>query len=124
MSKVLEKQVGGSHYKGMPFQPVELFAKTHCTAFQANIWKYISRYKNKNGKQDVEKCIHYAELAEELNANGHLSKEQMLAVREFCEVNRLSRRQTRIVIMAALDRYRAVTKYCRALLQKEYPGDL
>lgn len=77
MEKALNNQIGGSHYKDMPFQPVELFAKTHCTAFQANIWKYISRYKTKNGKEDVEKCMHYAELAKEhLNAMANLELEK------------------------------------------------
>lgn len=53
MKKAIDTQIGGNHYKKMPFQPVTLFAKTHCTAFQANIWKYISRYKFKNGKEDI-----------------------------------------------------------------------
>ena len=79
MEKALDNQIGGSHYKDMPFQPVELFAKTHCTAFQANIWKYISRYKTKNGKEDVEKCMHYAELAKELKCNGQLGAKKNTA---------------------------------------------
>lgn len=83
----LKLQVGGSHYKNMPFQPVELFAKTRCTAFQSNIWKYISRYKDKNGAQDVRKCIHCAQLAIDLKCNGNLgykknrNRESIL----FCE---------------------------------------
>lgn len=75
--KALDTQIGGNHYKNMSMQPVELFAKTRCTAFQANIWKYITRYKYKNGAEDIKKCMHYAELAIELNCNGNLGYKRM-----------------------------------------------
>lgn len=120
MEKALDNQIGGNHYKSMPFQPVELFAKTHCTAFQANIWKYISRYKNKNGKEDVEKCMHYAELAKELKCNGQLGARKMQRIQAFCQVNKLPERVKRIVILAGLDSYDDVIKECKQILQREY----
>jgi hypothetical protein len=30
--------------------------------FQGNVIKYVCRYKNKNGIEDIEKIIHYCEL--------------------------------------------------------------
>ena len=30
--------------------------------FEGNVIKYVCRYKNKNGIQDLEKIIHYCEL--------------------------------------------------------------
>lgn len=118
--KALDVQIGGSHYKSLPFQPVELFAKTRCTAFQANIWKYISRYKDKSGAQDVKKCMHYAELAKELKCDGLLGYKKLNIVRTFCLHNKLSERQTKIVMAAAYDNYKAVIAECNALLQEEY----
>ena len=47
--KAIESQVGGSHYKDMAFQPIELIAALRCSFIQGCIIKYISRYKNKNG---------------------------------------------------------------------------
>lgn len=63
---VLEKQIGGKHYKGLSYQVVEVAADANLNFFQASILKYVSRYKEKNGLQDLEKSIHYAELGEKL----------------------------------------------------------
>ena len=66
MDNAIDIQVGGTHYKGLQMQPIILITKANCDFIQGNIIKYITRYKNKNGKQDIEKCIHYAQLAIEL----------------------------------------------------------
>lgn len=60
--KALDKQVGGSHYKDMAIQPIEFTHKNNLNFCQGNIIKYATRYKNKNGKEDLEKVIHYAQL--------------------------------------------------------------
>lgn len=117
---ILQKQVGGDHYRNMAMQPCELFAKTKCTPFQANIWKYISRYKNKNGKEDLEKCIHYAELAHRFSCQGFLNFNHIQEVRRFCKVNNLSEAQTAIIVDAALDNYIEVIAACRLLISVEY----
>lgn len=119
--KALDVQVGGNHYKNMNMQPVELFAKTHCTAFQANIWKYITRYKYKNGAEDIEKCIHYAKLAEELKCYAVFDYPKMSTVYKFCERNNLSEEVKDIVVAAAHNRYGCVIRKCEELLCKEYP---
>lgn len=62
----LAKQVGGKHYKSLNYQVVEVAADANLNFFQASILKYVSRYKDKNGVQDLEKAIHYAELGQEL----------------------------------------------------------
>lgn len=119
--KATETQIGGNHYKDMKMQPVELFALTKCTAFQANIWKYIARYKCKNGKEDIEKAIHYAQLALELNCNKNLDTISKYCVAEFCYVNKLSRAISRIAMYAADNNYRAVIAACKSLIAREYP---
>jgi len=58
-----QKQVGGNHYKNMPIQPIEFIVKNNLDWFQGNIIKYTCRHAAKNGKQDLEKVIHYAQLA-------------------------------------------------------------
>ena len=121
MKKTLDIQIGGNHYKKMPFQPVELFAKTHCTAFQANIWKYITRYKYKNGKEDIEKCKHYAQLAIALGCKGHISYKENKIIETFCEINNLSPAVSNIVKLAGFDLYAGVIKACDSLLRIEYP---
>ena len=55
------KQIGGSHYRNFSIQPYEFISKT-ISFFQGCVIKYVCRYKNKNGIQDLEKVIHYCEL--------------------------------------------------------------
>lgn len=119
--KATETQVGGNHYKSMKMQPVELFALTRCTAFQANIWKYIIRYKQKNGRQDIEKAMHYAQLAIELDCFGNLDATNIYCVVEFCYINGLSEAISAIVTHAANDNYDGVIRACKNLIAKEYP---
>ena len=57
-----DKQIGGSHYKDFHIQPYEFISKNDLSFFQGNVIKYVCRYKNKNGIQDLEKIIHYCEL--------------------------------------------------------------
>lgn len=65
-SSALDKQVGGGHYKDMAIQPIEFTHKNGLNFCQGNIIKYATRYKSKNGIEDLQKVIHYAELLIEL----------------------------------------------------------
>tara|TARA_R100000406_G_scaffold24854_2_gene15931 strand:+ start:252 stop:506 length:255 start_codon:yes stop_codon:yes gene_type:complete len=56
------KQIGGSHYRNFNIQPYEFISKNDLSFFQGCVIKYVCRYKNKNGIQDLEKVIHYCEL--------------------------------------------------------------
>ena len=57
-----EKQIGGSHYKSFTIQPYEFISKNNLSFFQGNVVKYVCRYLNKNGIEDLDKIIHYCEL--------------------------------------------------------------
>lgn len=57
------RQVSGSHYKDCPpeFQHWNLVIVHNWDYFQAQAIKYIMRYKNKNGAQDLKKALHFVE---------------------------------------------------------------
>ena len=57
-----EKQIGGSHYKNFTIQPYEFITKNNLSFFQGNVVKYVCRYLNKNGIEDLQKIINYCEL--------------------------------------------------------------
>ena len=57
-----EKQIGGSHYKDFQIQPYEFISKNNLSFFQGNVVKYVCRYLQKNGIEDIQKIIHYCEL--------------------------------------------------------------
>ena len=58
----LSEQVGGGHYKGMKIQPVEFILANELGFCEGNAIKYICRYKQKGGVEDLKKVIHYAQL--------------------------------------------------------------
>ena len=57
-----DRQVGGKHYKTFRIQPYEFISKNNLSFFQGNVVKYVCRYLNKKGIEDLEKIIHYCEL--------------------------------------------------------------
>lgn len=58
----LSVQVGGGHYKSMAIQPVEYITKNNLPYCEANVIKYISRWREKGGKKDLEKAKHYIDM--------------------------------------------------------------
>jgi hypothetical protein len=65
--KSFKKQVGGSHYKNYKIQPVEFIIKNNIGFVEGNIIKYILRFKEKGGVQDLLKAKHYIELLIDLS---------------------------------------------------------
>lgn len=63
--KASEQQIGGDHYKKYPIQPVTFSMANELNHCQANVVKYIVRYKDKDGLKDLEKAIHYIRLLAE-----------------------------------------------------------
>lgn len=68
--KANKKQVGGKHYMKYKIQPIEFITQNNIPFIEGNVIKYLLRYKDKNGIQDLDKCIHYIELLKELYHNG------------------------------------------------------
>ena len=60
--KSSEKQVGGKHYLKYKIQPVEFIIKNNLDFCQGSVIKYVLRFKEKGGVQDLEKAKHYIEL--------------------------------------------------------------
>ena len=70
MSEERKKQVGGDHYSKLDVQPFDIFKSMGIfeQVCQANIIKYVMRYKNKNGVTDLKKAAHYLEELIKINA--------------------------------------------------------
>jgi len=60
--KSYKKQIGGNHYLKYKIQPIEFIIKNNIGFVEGNILKYILRFKEKGGVQDLEKAKHYIEL--------------------------------------------------------------
>jgi hypothetical protein len=62
------KQVGGTHYEVMGIEPIEYILSNGLGYCEGNVIKYVSRYKNKNGLEDLLKARSYIDfLIEEYN---------------------------------------------------------
>lgn len=55
-------QIGGNHYKDMTIQPIDFIMANNLSFCQGNVIKYICRYKNKNGIEDLKKIKHYVDF--------------------------------------------------------------
>ncbi len=60
--KSSDKQIGGEHYKKLLFQPTEFITKNDLGFIEGSVIKYVCRYKDKGGLEDIMKAIHYLEL--------------------------------------------------------------
>lgn len=61
MENPMSNQVGGDHYTRCAIQPWEIIERNGLGFFEANVIKYVLRYKNKNGLEDLLKAKHYIE---------------------------------------------------------------
>lgn len=68
----LDVQVGGGHYKKYKVQPVEYAMANNLNYCQANAVKYVTRYKDKGGVEDLRKAIHNIEILIKLETDGRL----------------------------------------------------
>lgn len=89
-----DKQVGGSHYKS-PMQHWDFCEIYGLGYLESAATKYLVRWRNKNGIQDMEKAIHYLEKLRELNKsrdrrNRCYKAIAMNAIVEYCEANKLT----------------------------------
>lgn len=67
-NNALEKQVGGIHYKELKIQPIEFIHANNIPFCEANAIKYLCRWRNKNGIEDLKKAKHYIDLLIELES--------------------------------------------------------
>ena len=117
MNKALEKQIAGTHYKTMTVQPIEFIAHLGLNFFQGNIVKYISRAKDST---DIDKAIHYCELAIELGdkevlpMQGEMASMYMDTILKYVENNNLQPLTDLIIYFAFFKKY----NNCKILIEK------
>lgn len=59
-------QYGGKHYKQFVIQPWDYIAKNEIPFLEGSAIKYISRWRDKGGIEDLKKAIHFLEKVIEL----------------------------------------------------------
>lgn len=66
----LDVQTGGDHYKSQAIQPIEYIHANGLGFCEGNVIKYVTRFRNKNGIEDLKKARHYLDLLIELEYSG------------------------------------------------------
>lgn len=64
-----DQQYGGNHYKTMMIQPLEYALANNLGICEHAVIKYISRWRNKGGVEDLRKAKHYIEILIEREIN-------------------------------------------------------
>ena len=58
----LAVQHGGDHYKERKIQPIEYILANELGFCEGNVVKYVTRYKDKGGLEDLKKARHYIDF--------------------------------------------------------------
>lgn len=62
MSDSLNTQIGGDHYSKLKIQPMEYSMANGLDPCQHNVVKYVTRFRDKNGIEDLKKAIHVIQM--------------------------------------------------------------
>ncbi len=62
-----DNQCGGTHYRDKPIQPWDYITANNIGYLEGNIIKYVSRWRDTGGIEDLMKAQHYLEKLIELN---------------------------------------------------------
>lgn len=65
------EQIQGTHYKGLAIQPVEYIHKNKLGFCEGCVVKYVTRWRDKGGFEDLKKAKHFLDLLMEMEGNGN-----------------------------------------------------
>lgn len=70
MSSALLVQEGGGHYKKLKIQPIEYIHANGIPFAEGSAIKYLTRWRDKGGIEDLKKARHFIDLLIELEQRG------------------------------------------------------
>lgn len=62
-----KEQFGGDHYKVLTIQPWDYIIQNNLGFLEGNVIKYVTRWKDKEGVQDLQKARHFLDKLIEVN---------------------------------------------------------
>lgn len=67
--KAIKQQVGGDHYSSLAIQPMEYILTNGIGFAEGCCIKYVTRWKNKGGIEDLKKARHILDLLIEFESS-------------------------------------------------------
>ena len=58
----MREQIGGTHYSNLAIEPIDFITANNLGFCEGNVIKYISRWKAKNGVEDLKKARWYIDF--------------------------------------------------------------
>lgn len=71
--KASDVQVAGDHYKKLAIQPMRYSMENNLDALQHTVIKYVTRFRDKGGVQDLEKAKHCIDMLIQFEKQGNLA---------------------------------------------------
>lgn len=104
-SDPLAVQVGGNHYKKLAIQPMVFATANRYDPCSFSILKYVTRWRDKGGVQDLNKALHIAQMRQSPDIEQYLPEPwfitathtQRIAMREYMERNGIPDDEARIL---------------------------
>lgn len=62
MSEAFKTQIDGNHYSKLVIQPMQYSMANKLDPCQHTIIKYVTRFRDKNGRVDLEKAKHVIDM--------------------------------------------------------------
>ena len=59
------RQVGGDHYQGAEISLAEFLIRNRVPAAEGHVMKYVFRWRQKNGIEDLKKARHWIDMLQE-----------------------------------------------------------
>lgn len=94
-----KKQIAGDHYQAA-VQHWDFVEDNNLPYLEGNATKYLARWRKKNGRQDLEKALHYVEKLRSLAATFRRPKAHVpfLYVQQFADANNIDDVSRQIIL--------------------------
>lgn len=110
-----DRQVGGAHYGKVEYQHWDFATDVELNYLIGCASKYPTRWRDKNGAQDLEKALHYLQKAEESDVTAMMhTATNFAALRKFTA--QLPNLESRAVYCMCMSDYESAAEYIRLLL--------
>jgi len=85
----MKRQVRGTHYRSLAIQPTEFCMRNGLDFCVGSILKYLTRWRSKNGREDLLKAKHFVEIREAFPHDIHPPRQIAITMLEYVTRNNI-----------------------------------